>query len=230
MKMIDTHSHLYSKQFKSDLDEVVERAKEVLSHIFLPNIDLQSIPAMNALADRDRSFLYPMMGLHPCSVKEDWKTVVARIEAEWDKGHYFGVGECGLDFHWDKTHVPAQKDVLRIHIEWAKEMQLPLILHCRESMDDVLELVEKGQDGRLFGIVHCFTGTLEHAQQIQGLGFCMGIGGVLTYKTSDLPSVLSAVPLEVLVLETDAPYLSPVPHRGRRNESSYVPLVARRLA
>lgn len=230
MKLIDTHSHLYSRQFKVDLDEVVARAREALCHVFLPNIDLASIPEMNALADQDRGFFHAMLGLHPSSVKEDWKAVVAQMEQEWDRGVYLGVGECGLDYYWDKTHIPEQQAALRLHIDWAKAKDLPLILHCRDSMEDVIALVREGQDGRLRGIFHCFTGTPEQARQIQDLGFWMGIGGVITYKNSDLPTVLREVPLTALVLETDSPYLSPVPHRGKRNESSYVPLVARRLA
>lgn len=230
MKFIDTHSHFYGRQFHADMDAAVARAREVLDHIFLPNIDLESIPEMNALADRDRAFLHPMMGLHPSSVKDDWREVMVGIERAWDRGGYLGVGECGLDYYWDKTHIPAQKEVLRIHIAWAKSMDLPLILHCRESMDDVITLVREGQDGRLRGIFHCFTGTADQAREVQDLGFVMGIGGVLTYKTSELPEVLKSVPLESLVLETDSPYLPPVPHRGKRNESSYIPLIARRLA
>jgi TatD DNase family protein len=230
MLMIDTHSHLYSRKFQDDQQAVIARAKEVLSHVFLPNIDLPSILEMNRLADLDRDFFYPMMGLHPCSVKEDWETVLAAMELEWDRGSYVGVGECGLDYHWDKTFVTAQKAALRLQIEWAKAKNLPLILHCRESMDDVIALVREGQDGRLRGIFHCFTGDLSQAQQVQDLGFLLGIGGVLTYKTSELPQVLADVPLSALVLETDAPYLPPVPHRGKRNESSYIPLIGRRLA
>jgi TatD DNase family protein len=230
MKCIDTHSHLYSKQLKGDLEEVIARAKGVLSHVFLPNIDLPSVAEMNAIADKDRSFFFPMMGLHPCSVKEDWQEVLGMMEKEWDRGNYVGVGECGLDYHWDKTHVVEQKAALRVQIEWAKAKGLPLILHCRESMDDVIELVREGQDGRLKGIFHCFTGTADQAREIQDLGFVMGIGGVITYKTSELPVVLGDVPLEALVLETDSPYLPPVPHRGKRNESSYIPLIASKLA
>lgn len=230
MQMIDTHSHLYSRKFHDDLDGVVHRAQEVLSHVFLPNIDLASIAEMNKLADRDRNFFHAMLGLHPCSVREDWQAVLAAMEQEWDRGDYVGVGECGLDYYWDKTFIAEQKAALRLQIEWAKARQLPLILHCRESMDDVITLVREGQDGRLRGIFHCFTGDAQQAQAIQDLGFMLGIGGVLTYKTSELPAVLATVPLSALVLETDAPYLPPVPHRGQRNESSYIPLIARRLA
>lgn len=230
MKTIDTHSHLYSKKFQADLDEVVARAKDALSHVFLPNVDLDSINAMNALADRDSDFFFPMMGLHPCSVKEDWVKVLEKMEAEFENRKYFGIGEAGLDYYWDKTFVSEQKDALRLQIEWAKAKNLPLILHCRESMEDVLELVEEGQDGRLRGIFHCFTGTVEQANKVQDLGFMMGIGGVVTYKNGGLDSVLPSIPIEALVLETDAPYLPPVPHRGKRNESSYTTIIARRLS
>ncbi len=230
IKTIDTHSHLYANKFQPDLQAVIERAKEVLSHVFLPNIDVTSIEAMNALAEKDPSFFFPMMGLHPCYVKEDWQAVLAKMEAEFEQRKYIGVGETGLDYHWDKTFVTAQKAALRVQIEWAKAKDLPLILHCRESMDDVIELVKEGQDGRLKGIFHCFTGSVEQAKQVQDLGFLMGIGGVVTYKNGGLDKILPNVPIESLVLETDAPYLPPVPHRGKRNESSYVPIIARRLS
>lgn len=230
MQLIDTHSHLYGRQFHGDMDAAVERARAVLSHVFLPNIDLRSIAEMEALVARDPVLFRPMMGLHPCSVKEDWRDVLGQMEPLWSLGKYVGVGECGLDYYWDKTHVEEQKEALRVQIGWAKDMGLPLILHCRDSMDDVIALVREGQDGRLRGIFHCFTGDSAQARQVLDLGFVMGIGGVLTYKTSELPQVLRGFPLEAMVLETDAPYLPPVPHRGKRNESSYVPLVARKLA
>ena len=230
IKTIDTHSHLYSTKFQPDLEAVIARAQEVLSHVFLPNIDIPSIAAMNALADRAPDFFFPMMGLHPCSVKENWEVVLAKMETEFDQRKYFGIGETGLDYHWDKTFVAEQKAALRVQIEWAKAKDLPLILHCRESMEDVLELVKEGQDGRLKGIFHCFTGTVAQAKMVEDLGFMMGIGGVLTYKNGGLVEILPEIPLSALVLETDAPYLPPVPHRGKRNESSYVPIIARALS
>ena len=230
IKTIDTHSHLYSTKFQPDLEAVIARAQEVLSHVFLPNIDIPSIAAMNALADRAPDFFFPMMGLHPCSVKENWEVVLAKMETEFDQRKYFGIGETGLDYHWDKTFVAEQKAALRVQIEWAKAKDLPLILHCRESMEDVLELVKEGQDGRLKGIFHCFTGTVAQAKMVEDLGFMMGIGGVLTYKNGGLVEILPEIPLSALVLETDAPYLPPLPHRGKRNESSYVPIIARALS
>jgi TatD DNase family protein len=228
--MIDTHSHLYLKKFNADRAAVTARAREVLSHVFLPNIDLESLPQMNALTATAPDFFFPMLGLHPCYVKEDFEKVLASMEAEWDNGSYCGVGETGLDYYWDKTFVEEQKTSLRRHIEWAKDKDLPLILHCRESMEDVIELVTEGQDGRLKGIFHCFTGSSEQAARIRDLGFLMGIGGVLTYKNSQLPEVVAQIDLKHLVLETDSPYLPPVPYRGKRNESSYVPHIAEKLA
>jgi TatD DNase family protein len=230
MQLIDTHSHLYSSKFDADLDGVVERARQVLTHVFLPNVDLRSIDQMHNLVDRAPDFFYPMMGLHPCSVKEDYREVLATMEPLYAQRRYYGVGECGLDYYWDKTHVAAQKAALKIQIEWAKEMGLPLILHCRDSMEDVIALVEEGQDGRLFGIFHCFTGSVAQAARISDLGFVMGIGGVLTYKNGGLAEIVGDLPLEHLVLETDSPYLPPVPHRGQRNESSYTTFIARKLA
>lgn len=231
MKWIDTHSHLYlKKKFSGDMDAVVARAQEVLSHVFLPNIDPETIADMHALADRDRTFFYPMMGLHPCYIKEGFEAVLDQIEAEFDKAQYWGVGETGLDYYWDKTFIAEQKTALRRHIEWAKAKDLPLILHCRESMDDVIELVEEGQDGRLKGIFHCFTGNTEQAARVKAAGFLMGIGGVLTYKNSGLADVVRRLDLSDLVLETDSPYLTPVPHRGKRNESAYTAIIGRKLA
>jgi len=230
IKMIDTHSHAYVPKFEADRGEMLSRAKEVLSHIFLPNIDLESAPAMQALADGDPDFLHPMMGLHPCSVKEDYQAVLGQMEALLENGTYAGIGETGLDYYWDKTFTEQQKDSLRRHIAWAKAKDLPLILHCRDSMDDVIEIVKEGQDGNLRGIFHCFNGNVEQGKKIIDLGFLLGIGGVLTYKNSGVAETVAQLPLASMVLETDAPYLTPVPHRGKRNESSYVPIVARKLA
>ena len=230
MKLIDTHSHLYSPKFTHDLDEVIERARNVNSHVFLPNIDLESIDSMMALTAKDPDFFFPMMGLHPCSVKADWKSVLAQIETELYKGGWYGVGETGLDYYWDKTFIEEQKEALRQHIKWAKDLNLPLILHCRDSMDDVIKLVEEGQDGSLRGIFHCFNGTLEQAHRIMDTGFLMGIGGVLTFKNAGVDKVVKELPLDSLVLETDSPYLAPVPYRGKRNESSYTRIVAVKLS
>lgn len=230
MQLIDTHSHLYASKFNPDMPEVIARAKEVLSHVFLPNIDLESIGPMKALTDRSPDFFKPMMGLHPCYVKEDFREVLEKIEAEFEEREYFGVGETGLDLYWDKSTLEIQQESLRVHCRWARERGLPIILHARDAMDELIQLISEEQDGRLCGIFHCFNGNVDQARQVQDLGFLMGIGGVLTYKKSGLDATVKEIGLEHLVLETDSPYLPPTPHRGKRNESSYTAIVARKLA
>ncbi|MCB9234164.1 MAG: TatD family hydrolase [Bacteroidia bacterium] len=231
MQLIDTHSHLYSSKFSADVEEVISRAKEVNSHVFLPNVDLDSIPQMLDLTGRDPGFFFPMMGLHPCHAFADYQEVLDKMRPMFEERKYYGVGETGLDYYWDKTFIPQQKEALRIQIEWAKEMDLPLILHCRESMDDVIELVREGQDGRLKGIFHCFNGDARQAGEVIDLNFMVGIGGILTYKANDdLREIFKNLPLDHIVLETDSPYLPPVPFRGKRNESSYTKYVGEKLA
>lgn len=231
-KLIDTHAHLYAKAFDADRKEMVARALLDLSHLFLPNVDLESIEGMHALAAAYPQHCFAMMGLHPCSVDGEWKATLAAIESHLRNGsvRYYGIGETGLDYYWDKTWVQEQKLALEVQANWAKEMALPLILHCRDSMDDVIAMMQQAQDGRLRGIFHCFTGTALQAQQIIDAGFLLGIGGVVTYKNSGLAEALAAVPLSHLVLETDAPYLTPVPYRGKRNESAYIRFVAEKLS
>ena len=230
MQLIDTHSHLYSPKFDADMDDIVQRAQDVLSHVFLPNIDLASIPQMKALTARAPEFFYPMMGLHPSYVKEDFHAVLEQMEAEWEQGTYFGVGETGIDLYWDKSTLTIQQESLRVHCRWAREKGLPLILHGRDAMPELIQLISEEQDGRLKGIFHCFTGTVEEAAQVKDLGFLIGIGGVLTYKKSGLDATCKEIDLSMMVLETDSPYLPPTPYRGKRNESSYLPFIARKLA
>jgi len=232
MQLIDTHSHLYSPKFDADMEAIVERAQAVLSHVFLPNIDLNSIPQMKALHQRAPEFFFPMLGLHPCYVKDDFEAVLAKLEKEWENNAelYQGVGETGLDLYWDKSHFAQQQASLRVHCRWAREMDLPLILHGRDATPELIQLIGEEQDGRLKGIFHCFTGSPEEAAQIKDLGFLVGIGGVLTYKKSSLDATCREISLDQIVLETDSPYLPPTPHRGKRNESSYLPLIARKLA
>lgn len=230
MQLIDTHSHLYSSKFQPDLDEVISRAQDVLSHVFLPNVDLASIGPMKALAERAPGFFMPMMGLHPCHVEEGYPLVLEAMEEQFDGYRFYGVGETGLDLYWDKTTLARQVDSLRVHCRWARERGLPIILHARDAIDELIGVIAEEQDGRLSGIFHCFTGDLVQARRIMDLGFYMGLGGVLTYKKSGLDAVVKDIPMESLVLETDAPYLPPTPHRGKRNESSYTAIVARKLA
>jgi TatD DNase family protein len=230
--LIDTHAHLYAKEFDFDRDAMISRAiSQGVEKFYLPNVDLESIPRMLELEAKYPERCFAMMGLHPCSVEADYKTVLSEIEKQLYARKFVAVGEIGLDYYWSKEFVAAQKDAFRIQCRWAIDLNIPIIIHARESMDDLIQIVkEEKKDERLRGIFHCFGGTLEQAQQIIDLGFWMGIGGVLTYKKSGLDEIVKDIPLEWLVLETDAPYLTPVPHRGKRNESGYLRFVAERLA
>ncbi|MCB9306961.1 MAG: TatD family hydrolase [Lewinellaceae bacterium] len=230
--MIDTHAHLYSGKFDPDRSEMVQRAIDAgVARMYLPNIDAGSIDAMLALEAAFPEHCFAMMGLHPGSVQPDtYEQELALVEKHLGERAWAGVGETGIDLYWDKSTLDIQKISFARQIEWAKDLQLPVIIHSRESNEECLELVSAGQDGRLRGIFHCFSGTLEQAMRMIDLGFMLGIGGTLTYSKSTLPEVLREAPLESIVLETDAPYLSPVPHRGKRNESAYVALVAEKLA
>jgi TatD DNase family protein len=230
--LTDTHAHLYAKEFDFDRDAMMARALTAgVEKIYLPNVDLDSIPRMLELEAKYPDRCFAMMGLHPCSVEADYKTVLAEIEKQLFARKFVAVGEIGLDYYWSKDYVEEQKDAFRIQCRWAIELDIPIIIHARESMDDLILIVgEEKKDERLRGIFHCFGGTPEQAKKIMDLGFWMGIGGVLTYKKSGLDEVVKDIPLEWLVLETDAPYLPPVPNRGKRNESGYVRFVAEKLA
>jgi TatD DNase family protein len=230
--LIDTHAHLYSKKFDHDRPEMVQRAMAAgVTKMYLPNIDAASIEGMLALEAAFPENCFAMMGLHPSSVQPDvYLEELALVESWLGKRSWAGIGETGIDLFWDKSTLEIQQIAFARHIEWAKDLGRPVIIHSREANQQTLELVRKGQDGRLRGIFHCFSGTYEEAMEMIDLGFMLGIGGTLTYPKSDLPTVLKAVPLESIVLETDSPYLPPVPHRGKRNESAYVRLVAEMLS
>jgi len=235
MKLIDTHSHLYSSKFDRDQAEVIARAKEVLEAVYLPNIDLESIEPMLSLTAQSPNFFLPMMGLHPCSVKEDYESVLGQMKKHLDDDaiQYVGIGETGLDLYWDQSTLELQKAALQLQIEWAKAYDLPIILHARAAVDETIEMIAKNHDPSLRGIFHCFDGTLEQAQQIVAFGnFKLGIGGIVTYR-KDVQAVVAQLPLSSMVLETDSPYLPPEPHRKdkpRRNESSYTQYVGHKLA
>lgn len=230
MIFADSHAHIYAKQFDNDRDQAIDTAAQAgVRHIFMPNVDAASIDRMLETELRHESCT-AIMGLHPCHVLKDFERELYIVEEWLARRSWVAVGEIGLDYYWDKTFVDQQKEALRIQIEWAKRYGRPIVLHCRESMDDVIEIVEQAQDGNLRGVFHCFTGTAQQAEKVVKLGFYLGIGGVLTYKNSDLPQVLKDVPLDKLLLETDAPYLAPLPHRGKRNEPAYIPVVAQKLA
>ncbi|WP_017732903.1 TatD family hydrolase [Nafulsella turpanensis] len=227
---IDSHAHIYDKAFDKDRSEVINKCRdEGMLQIYMPNVDHTSIDRMLETEAR-----YPecvaTMGLHPCSVNKDFEKELYKVEEWLDKRPFAAVGEIGIDLYWDKTFLPQQEEAFRIQTRWAKEKGIPVIIHCREAFAETLALVEELRDENFRGVFHCFTGTLEEAEKAVDLGLFLGIGGVATFKNGGLDKVLPHIDLKNLVLETDSPYLAPVPHRGKRNSPSYIPLVAQRLA
>jgi len=230
MEFIDTHAHLYVEQFDEDREEMLERAKsQGIQRFYLPNIDHTTIDAMLALESEHPSDCFAMMGVHPCSIKADYKKELDIAEKWLEKRPFVAVGEIG-DLYWDKTFVEEQKKAFRTQINWARDLGIPFVIHSRDSLDLTIDMVAEEQDGKLSGIFHCFGGSVEQAKRISDLGFYMGIGGVLTFKKAGLDEILKVVDLKHLVLETDAPYLAPTPYRGKRNESAYIRQIGERLA
>jgi len=228
---IDTHAHLYAAQFDQDRDEMLQRAIACgVKRFYLPNIDRSSIDGMLALEAAYPEHCFAMMGLHPCSVKENYEEELAVVKSWLDKRPFCAVGEIGLDLYWDKTFFEQQKTAFRKQIHWAIELDRPIVIHARDSLEEILEIVTAERHEKLRGIFHCFGGTVDQANRIQELGFMMGIGGVVTFKKAKLDELLPHIPLTSLVLETDAPYLAPAPYRGKRNESSYIPDIGARVA
>ena len=232
MIFTDTHTHLYLKQFDEDRAEVMKNAQNAnVERIFLPNVDEDTIGPMNQMASDYPGICFPMMGLHPCSVEQNFKEVLGRMRTQLDTGNYVAVGEIGIDLYWDKSTLGIQVEAFKEQISWAKELNLPIVIHARDSFDEIFEVVDEMNDDSLRGIFHCFTGNQQQANHILGYGgFLLGIGGVVTFKNGGLDKTLASVDLKHLVLETDAPYLSPVPFRGKRNESAYIPYVAGKLS
>ncbi len=232
MYLIDTHSHIYQPAFDEDRAAMVQRALDAgVQKILLPNIDLESIPRMDALVQAFPEVCYPMMGLHPCDVKEDFEHVLSIMSGHLAQGAYVAIGETGIDLYWDKSTYDLQCRAFEIQVEWAKQYGLPIVIHARESIDELIAILDRLNDDRLTGVFHCFTGTLPQGQHILSYGgFYLGIGGVLTYPKSGLAQVVAELPMAALILETDSPYLPPVPYRGKRNESAYVRIVAEHLA
>ncbi|HMV24200.1 MAG TPA: TatD family hydrolase [Saprospiraceae bacterium] len=229
--IIDTHSHIYSPDFDDDRDEIIQRAKNNnIKKIFLPNIDSSSIEMLYNTEKLYPGMCIAMMGLHPCSVKENYLTELNIVESELSKRSFSAIGEIGLDYYWDKTFINEQKEAFIRQMNLAKNFDIPIVIHSRDSTEDVISLVRQEKSPKLRGIFHCFGGSVEEAQQITDLGFLLGIGGVLTYKKSGLDQTLKHIDLRHIVLETDAPYLTPVPFRGKRNEPSYITFVAEKLA
>ena len=232
--MIDTHSHIFSEEFKEDLSEVIARAKEVgVEKIFMPNIDDASVEDMLDVCRAYPGYCFPMIGFHPTSVEGPGAIYkVQEMKKRLVEGHpYIAIGEVGLDLYWDKTWLKEQQQILDEQIQWALEWNLPLVIHCREAFPELFQVLEPYKHTELTGVFHSFTGTVDEARELMGYSrFMVGINGVVTFKKSTLPEALKEVPLTKLVLETDSPYLAPVPFRGKRNETSYVKRVAMKLA
>ena len=231
MKLVDTHCHLYLDDFKEDSPEVIRRAMdEGVEKFYLPNIDLAVVPDMLALESAYPGQFFAMMGLHPCSVKENYLDELS-VMREWlDKRKFAAIGEVGLDFFWDTIFEKEQYEAFHTQADWAVQFGLPLVIHSRKSLDECIALIKEHQTGSLTGIFHCFSGTVEQAEKIIELGFYLGIGGVVTYKNGGLEPVLQKIGLDHVVLETDAPYLTPVPFRGKRNEPAYLKYINEKIA
>lgn len=231
MNLIDSHAHIYLEQFNSDIDEVIGRAKDKgLEYILMPNIDDTSVEDMLELSSRSEGYCLPMMGLHPCSVDKHFEKQLYKVEDWLKQESFIAIGEMGTDLYWDKTYWAQQQEAFKIQIGFAKEYALPFVIHCRDSIDETIELIAELNSPELTGVFHCFTGTVEQAKKITGMGFYLGIGGVSTFKNGGLEPVLKEIDLEFMVLETDSPYLAPVPYRGKRNEPAYTDLVAQRIS
>jgi len=230
VNFIDTHIHLYAEEFSADIDTLLQVAMDKgISRFLMPNIDSASIRPMLDLSERYPENCIPMMGLHPCSVHADYLSQLKRIENQLSKKSFCAIGEIGLDLYWDKNHIREQKQALEKQLDWAVELKLPVVIHCRDSFDFILELMNNRNDIPS-GIFHCFSGTEEMAKRVLDLGFYLGIGGVLSFKNAGLDKILPSIGIDKLVLETDAPYLAPIPHRGKRNEPAYLELVAIKMA
>lgn len=231
MNLIDTHTHMFSSQFDQDREQIVKECIESgIETLLLPNINSETIDAMWSLCDLFPKNCFPMIGLHPCDVKEDYQKELDIVLQELKNRKYVAVGEIGIDLHWDKTTVDIQKNAFDQQIKWAIEFDLPIAIHIRESFEEVFEVLEQNVHPKLRGVFHCFTGTLEQAQKATSMGFMLGVGGVVTFKNSGVDKVLENIDLKHLVLETDSPYLAPTPLRGKRNDSRNLQLICDKLA
>lgn len=231
MLLIDTHTHIYDPAFDVDRPEAVQRALDAgVGMLLMPNVDASTMGPMLTTHEQFPDCTGMMMGLQPEEVREDYRKVLDVMEKELDRNIYIGVGEIGLDFYWDATYEHEQLDAFETQLKWAKQLHLPVSIHCRNAFSFMARILEKHQDGGLSGVMHCFTGTEEEAHAYLDLGFHLGLGGVTTYKNCAVKDFLSTIPLDRIVLETDAPYLSPVPHRGQRNEPAFMVDTAKRIA
>jgi TatD DNase family protein len=229
--LTDTHTHLYSEAFDQDRDQVMSRAlAQGVDRFFIPAIDSQTTQAMYELERTYPSHVSLMMGLHPTSVKDDFEAELAHVAAELASRSFCAVGEIGIDLYWDKSTLAYQQEAFRRQIQWAKNYNLPIVIHCRDAFDEIFAILETESGPELRGIFHCFTGTIAQAKRAIEYNMLLGIGGVVTFKNGKIDQFLNEIPLSQIVLETDSPYLAPAPHRGKRNESSYLALIAQRVA
>ncbi len=232
MVLTDTHTHLYYEADAAERDQMMQRClTNKISRLFLPNVDAASVPMITDLVTAYPENCFPMLGLHPCSVTQNWETELQVIKDLWNKTQQiYAVGEIGIDLYWAQNLLQEQQEAFRTQIKWAKELSLPIVIHCRAAFNEVYAVLKEEHDERLRGIFHCFSGDLEQANQIIELGFYLGIGGVVTYKNAGLDKVVQQINPKYLVLETDSPYLPPVPFRGKPNESSYLTYIAQKIA
>ena len=229
--LTDTHTHLYSDHFNEDLSLVMQRAFDSgVKRLFIPAIDSTTTEAMYSLEKQYPDNVFLMMGLHPTSVKSNFEQELEHVKREFSNRHFFAVGEIGIDLYWDKSNFENQKKAFKIQIQLAKKYKLPIVIHCRDAFDEIFKILESENDDDLFGIFHCFTGTEEQANKAISFNMKLGIGGVVTFKNGKIDTFLNKIDIKNIVLETDSPYLSPVPYRGKRNESSYLPLICKKLA
>ena len=230
-KFIDTHAHIYLDEFKEDIGQIMAKCRsEGVDKIFMPNIDTNSIDDMLDLETKYPENCFAMMGLHPCSVKPGFEKELQVVEDWLTKRKFIGVGEIGIDLYWDKSFLNEQKEAFIIQTNFAKKYQLPIIIHCRDSFNETIALVEALNDGSLKGVFHCFTGTVDEAARVMEQGFYLGLGGVATFKNAGMDKVIPFLDMDYVLLETDSPYLSPAPYRGKRNQPGYIPLIAERVA
>ena len=231
MNIIDTHTHLYLKQFKDDIDVVINRSREVgVKKFILPAIDSSHFDSMHSLKNKYPDNIYLMSGLHPTDVNENYKNELDFVVNSLKTHDYIAIGEIGIDLYWDKSFLKQQQDAFRFQIRLAIEHELPIVIHCREAFNEIFEILDKENCDKLRGVFHCFTGTFEEAQRAIDLGFVLGIGGVITFKNGGIDKFLHKIDLKNIVLETDSPYLAPVPFRGKRNESSYIIYILEKLS
>ena len=228
---VDTHSHIYSEEFSSDRSEAIERARNAgINQIILPNIDSSTIKPMLDLADSSPSLFLPLIGLHPTSVKDDFRKELQIMEYWLNKRKFHGIGEIGIDLYWDKSLLSEQTEAFKTQIGWAKKLRIPIVIHVRDSFQEVIEVILEEKDESLLGVFHSFTGNIDQARQVIELGFKIGVGGIVTFKNSGMDTVVKEIDLKNILLETDSPWLAPVPHRGRRNECAYITAIASKIA